>query len=89
MTRSRIEFDWTTLLSVKSAFFALFRSNLVRKRSHVLDKQKCGDFGHFAINLRLIIMIYIQNYKHGDSDIDDKGDNDDNNFIEAKYEGQH
>ena len=34
-------------------------------------------------------MIYIQNYKHGDSNIDVIDDNYDTNFNEAKYEGHH
>ena len=35
VTRSRIAFDWKTLLSVKLTFFALFRSALLRKGSRV------------------------------------------------------
>ena len=74
MTRSRIAFDWTTLLSAKLTFFALFRPTLLRSRSHVLDRTRnVAKFDHFGINLRLT---WLKNHKIYLASCNSENDND-------------
>ena len=74
MTRSRIAFDWATLLSAKLTFFALFRPALLRRRSHVLDRTRnVAKFDHFGINLRLT---WLKNHKIYLASCDSENDND-------------